>query len=427
MTEQEHLRKELQDKIGEIGSADILVGIPSYNNSKTIGRVVQAVSAGLAKYFPDAKSILVNSDGGSVDDTRKIVAETSFDLENILVSHRVNPIYKISTPYHGIPGKGSAFRMIYEIASALKVRACAVFDSDLRSITPEWVELLLRPILKEGFDYVAPYYQRHKYDGTITNSIVYPLTRALYGKRIRQPIGGEFGFSGEMAEYFLSKDVWETDVARFGIDIWMTTEAIARGSKICQAYLGAKIHDPKDPGSDLSAMLAQVMGALLNLMNEHVELWKGVKGSEPVPLFGFQYDVGLEPVAVSVERMLKNFDLGLQEFLPLWEGVLSKAVLSELESLRPVDEGLKFPDALWVRVIYEFALAARQNSMTRDHLLKSLTPLYLGRVASFVLETREINHWEVENKIENLCRVFEDNKPFLIEAWDKPPNTGGES
>ena len=62
----------------------------------------------------------------------------------------------------------------------------------------EWIELLAGPVLKGGYDYVAPLYARYKYDGTITNSIVYPLTRALYGQRIRQPIGGDFGFSGSL-------------------------------------------------------------------------------------------------------------------------------------------------------------------------------------------------------------------------------------
>jgi hypothetical protein len=90
-------------------------------------------------------------------------------------------------------------------------------DTDLRSITPEWIELLIKPVLEEDYDYVSPYYMRHKYDGTITNTIVYPLTRALYGKRIRQPIGGDFGFSGRLASFYLDKDVWESDVARFGI------------------------------------------------------------------------------------------------------------------------------------------------------------------------------------------------------------------
>ena len=78
-------------------------------------------------------------------------------------------------------------------------------DSDLRSITPEWIELLLGPVLEHGFDYVAPLYLRHKYDGTITNSIVYPLTRSLYGREVRQPIGGEFGFSGRLASHYLRR------------------------------------------------------------------------------------------------------------------------------------------------------------------------------------------------------------------------------
>ena len=297
-----------------IENADILVGIPSYNNARTIGHVVRAVQAGFAKYFPDKKAVLVNSDGGSSDGTMDVVHDSTIDnLQSILLSHKVNPFLKIATPYHGIPGKGSAFRKIFEIADSLNVQACAVVDSDLRSITPEWIELLVKPVLEEGFDYVAPLYQRHKYDGTITNSIVYPLTRALYGKRVRQPIGGDFGFSGRLAKFYLSEDVWETDVARYGIDIWMTTTAIANDFKICQAYLGAKIHDPKDPGADLSAMLYQVVGSTFDLMETYFDVWKGIADSRTVPTFGFHYDVGLEPVSVNLERMIDRFCLGVQE------------------------------------------------------------------------------------------------------------------
>lgn len=413
------LREEIQSQIRQIGKADILVGIPSYNNSKTIGRVVQAVSAGLAKYFHEAKAVMVNSDGGSLDGTPDAVASASIDLQSILVAHRVNPIHKIITPYHGIPGKGSAFRLIFEIAQALGVKACAVVDSDLRSITPEWIELLLRPILREGYEYVAPYYLRHKYDGTITNSIVYPLTRALYGKRIRQPIGGEFGFTGDLASYFLTKNVWGTDVARYGIDIWMTTTAIAKGAKICQSYLGAKIHDPKDPGADLSAMLTQVVGSVFALMEEHAGLWKQIQGSEPVPLFGFQYEVGLEPVHINIERMINAFRLGVTEFLPLWEGVLSTEVLGGLHTLKDAPESnFQFPDPLWVRLVYDFALASHRKAMTLGHLLKSFTPLYLGRVASFVLDVQHSPHGAVEDRIERLCQAFEQEKTYLVERWE---------
>ena len=247
------LRKDIQAELEKIKEADILLGIPSYNNARTIGHVVRAAQAGLAKYFPDKKAVLVNSDGGSTDGTTEIVQNTTIDdFASVMLHHR-RDMFRISTPYHGLPGKGSAFRTIFEIAEALDVKACAVVDSDLRSITPEWIELLIKPVMEGGFDYVAPLYLRHKYDGTITNSIVYPLTRALYGKRVRQPIGGDFGFSGKLAKFYLTKDVWETDVAKYGIDIWMTTTAIANDFRVCQSFLGAKIHDPKDPGADLSA------------------------------------------------------------------------------------------------------------------------------------------------------------------------------
>src|SRR4030043_2412389 len=206
------MEKSFHVQLEGIKEADILIGIPSYNNSRTIGHVVRAVLAGLAKYFPGAKAVIINSDGGSTDGTQEEVKKVQIeDFKTILTSHPVHPIQKIVTPYHGIPGKGSSFRTIFEITQILNAKACAVVDSDLRSITPEWMELLLRPVYEEGFDYVSPLYARHKFDGTITNSIVYPLTRALYGKRGRQPIGGDFGFSGKLAKPYLTKEVWRSE------------------------------------------------------------------------------------------------------------------------------------------------------------------------------------------------------------------------
>lgn len=402
-----------------IGEADILVGIPSYNNARTIGHVVRAVQAGLAKYFPDKRSVLVNSDGGSTDGTTDVVhTATIDDFSAILLHHRAEPVVKIATPYHGIPGKGSAFKTIFEIATALRAKACAVVDSDLRSITPEWIELLIKPVIESGFDYVAPLYHRHKYDGTITNSIVYPLTRALYGKRIRQPIGGDFGFSGRIAQFYLTKDVWETDVARYGIDIWMTTTAIANGFTICQAFLGAKIHDPKDPGADLSAMLFQVVGAAFDLMETYVHVWKKVNGSDGVPTFGFLYDVGLEPIAVNLDRMIDTFRLGVRELSDIWRLFLPVDIIDFLRGIAEREsETFHIPDDVWVSLIYRFALAAHNKALNREHLLKSLTPLYLGRVASFVVETRECGAPEVEEKIEGLCTAFEKGKQHLVDNW----------
>jgi glycosyltransferase involved in cell wall biosynthesis len=413
------LRNDIKDKIEGIGEVDILVGIPSYNNARTIGHVVKAIHAGLSKYFPDKKSVLVNSDGGSADGTMDVVDKTTIDdFQSILIHHRKEPVFKITTAYHGIPGKGSAFKNIFEIASALKAKACAVVDSDLRSITPEWIELLIKPVIDGNFDYVAPLYHRHKYDGTITNSIIYPLTRSLYGKRVRQPIGGDFGFSGKLADFYLTKDVWETDVAKYGIDIWMTTTAIANDFKVCQSFLGAKIHDPKDPGADLSAMLYQVVGATFELMETYALNWKNINNSENIPTFGFEYAVGLEPVSVNLDRMVEKFRLGIKELLPIWEQFISGEIIQFLNKTGIVPkEDFHLPDDVWVELIYSFSLAYHRKILNKEHLLKSLTPLYIGRVASFVIETWESSAGEVEEKIEKLCTSYERGKHFLMNNW----------
>ena len=414
------LRKDVVTQIEALNNTDILIGIPSYNNARTIGHVVRAVQAGLAKYFPGHKAVLVNSDGGSRDGTMDVVRSTRIeDQAAILVHHRTDSIPVIATPYEGIPGKGSAFRAIFEIADALDAKACAVVDSDLRSITPEWVELLIKPILQEESEFVAPLYHRHKFDGTITNSIVYPLTRALYGRRVRQPIGGDFGFSGKLARFYLSKDVWETDVARFGIDIWMTTTAVANGFSVSQSFLGAKIHDTKDPGADLSAMLYQVVSATFGLMETYPEVWKKAHGSEPVRTYGFQYAVGLEQVNVNVGRMLGIFREGIRNLRDIWIAVLGQGDFGEVASLGSVGaDAFRFPRGLWSRIIYDYALAYHRKSLPVEHLIKSLTPLYLGRTASFVLEMRDADQNGAEEEIERLCGEFEKNKEYLLNKWN---------
>jgi glucosylglycerate synthase len=339
----------------------------------------------------------------------------------MLISTPGQAAHRLSFPYHGIPGKGSAFRLVFEMARRLGARSCAVVDSDLRSITPEWIDLLLRPILFAHYDFVAPYYHRHKYDGTITNSIVYPLTRSLYCSQIRQPIGGEFGVSAALIKTYLQKDVWETDVARFGIDIWMTTVAIAEGFRICQSFLGAKLHDAKDPGADLSAMLHQVVSSVFSLMEEYESVWPERTESFAVPLFGFRFEVGLDPIHVNVDRMIDAYQRGCRELQDVWKIALRPETLSAIcaiaDDFAGSDRSFRLSDEIWATAIMEFAVAYRNNPIDRSQLLRSLTPLYLGRVASFVLETEKAGSQEVEERIEQLCACFERLKPYLVALW----------
>lgn len=416
------LAPSVEAQLSTLGSADIVVGIPSFNNAHTIAHVVRAVLTGLSKYFPDHRAVCVNADGGSRDGTPDIVAQVALpERAPVLIQHAIPDIQRVLTPYHGLPGKGSAFRTVFEIARRLGARACAVVDSDLRSIRPEWVELLVGPVLLREFDYVAPLYLRHKYDGTITNSIVYPMTRALYGLDVRQPIGGEFGFSGRLAEHYLRKPVWESDVARFGIDVWMTTTAIADGFNVCQSFLGAKIHDAKDPGSDLVSMFTQVVSSVFDLMVTHADRWPRIHTVSDVPLFGFPHGVGLEPVSVNVDRMLAIFKSATRDLREIWQEVLRPQTINRLvRTSEATDSEWHFSDELWVDVVYECAVAYRRRSLPPTQLLQSLVPLYLGRTASFVMQAGSDSAEGVEARIAKLAAVYLTKKPYLASQWPSP-------
>ncbi|TMF41436.1 MAG: glycosyl transferase family 2 [Chloroflexi bacterium] len=449
------LTPAIRDEISRLGHADIMVGIPSFKNAATIGYVVRASQAGLVQYFPDLRPVLVNSDAGSPDGTARVVVETEPPdyVEQILLVRPTNKLSRVSLTYpeiDGVGGKGAALRTIFEIAAALEVQALVVVDSDLRSIIPEWIELLAGPIVKGGYDFVAPLYARYKYDGTITNTVTYPLTRSLYGNRIRQPIGGDFGVSGDLVRHYLELDDWTDDISRFGIDIWMTTSALTGGFAVCQARLGAKVHDPKDPGADLGPMFRQVVGTILRLAATHPDNWLSIRGSHDVPAYGFERIIDPPPLEVNTLRLLTELHSGSLTLADTWRGMFAPAnaetvMVLAAEAGQLVDQArsrlglagdgapstattlemgealaaFHFPDDLWARLVYDLVVAARSSTPPIEQLVAALVPIYFGRVGSFVIENRHQTTDQAEERVERQAREFELLKPYLVERWQQ--------
>ena len=444
------LSPAIRDQIDRLGRADIMVGIPSYRNAATIGHVVRAAQAGLVQYFPDLRPVLVNADAGSPDGTQRVVAETEPPdyVERILLVRPTNRLERVALTYpevEGIGGKGAALRTIFEMAAALDVKALVVVDSDLRSIVPEWIELLSGPILKGGYDFVAPLYSRYKYDGTITNTVTYPLTRALYGHRIRQPIGGDFGVSGDLVRHYLTLDDWDEDISKFGIDIWMTTSALTGGFAVCQARLGSKVHDPKDPGADLGPMFRQVVGTILRLAVRNADRWLTIHGSHDVPAYGFERLADPPPLEVNTIRLLTEFHGGSLAMASTWAEMLTPSTLDTVMELAreagqlaeaaeragEADAGpamstermadslaaFHFPDAAWARVVYDLIVTSAAAPEAVERNVAALVPIYFGRVGSFVIENRKITTDEAEERVERQAREFELLKPYLVERW----------
>lgn len=408
------LRDEAKETLEKIKSADIVVGIPSYNSESTIENVARTVAEGLDRYFPSLKGVFFLADGGSTDDTREKVAGLGLGRTQ-----------KVITIYRGSPGKGSAVRATLGAVALLKAKVGVTLDADLRSIKPEWIKLMGEPILKDKCDFVAPLYLRHKFDATITNDIAYPLTRSLYGVRIKQPIGGDFAFSNILAKDLLSEDVWHTEVARFGVDIFITTTALAKGYRSGEAALGVKIHNPKDP-IELTPMLREVVGTLFSLAGKYYERWSKIKGSVLPRIPGKLEFVEPQEVKVNLEDLRMGFRAGWERFYSLWTDILEKETLEGLTRVKEEEESLS--PTLWARILYDYLVAYQVpiSPIDKHKLLWSLVPLYRMRTASFIEETQKMSNQEAEGVIEAQAEIFEDLKPYLIKRWSSELESPGK-
>ena len=411
--------KTIVDNPSNVRSADIIVGIPSYNEADCISVPTDTASRGLQEYFPRSKSVIINVDNNSSDGTRDAFMDTPT---------KVPKIY-ISTP-EGVKGKGNNLRNLFKAAIELNAQAVAVVDADLKSITPQWIQYLVEPLMGR-FDYVSPIYLRHKYDGTITNHIAYPMIRTLGGLRVRQPIGGDFGFSGRAARGFLAEKLWTDKTGNFGIDIWMTTIAVARQFNVCQAFLGTpKIHRPKDPAGDLAPMFTQVVATLFDLMIDFEYLWKYVGPSRPSSIYGFGQgmDQPAPAVDVSTDKLFASFKEGWKTHGDLWREVIPLADFRGIEEMAAIEsEGsFTFSSELWARIIFNFAVAYRNaDEADRDRLMEALIPFYHSRVLSFVNKTRNFDAREAEEYLDRTSRVFEAEKYYLIDRWDHAKSVNG--
>jgi glycosyltransferase involved in cell wall biosynthesis len=404
------LSLDAQVFLHDIEKADILVGIPSFNNVLTASYVISQVTKGLDTYFPNFRSVIFVSDGNSKDETLTSVKKLNLPSE----------VKLIPAIYMGISGKGRAVRAIFEAAVRLNVKSVALVDSDLRSITPEWMQLLIAPTMA-GTGFVAPYYNRRKYDGTITNFLCYPLTKSLFGKDIRQPIGGDFGLSIELVKDLLDSPMWELpDVCRFGIDIFETYTALAKGYKVKQALLGVKNHDAKDPSSQLASMFRQVINVMFTSIECYESVWKTIEGASKTELFGdIKSNSTPEQIQVSLPATIEAFKNNYDSYTDIYKSFLEPEILNKFEQLRQNEiSKVDFPSDIWAKTVYSFIAEFHKNPVYgRDKLIDALRVLWIGRIAVFLKETWEESEEQSEARIVKEAETFEKLKLYLIDKY----------
>jgi glucosylglycerate synthase len=420
MAEANMIAESARPAIQQRSTADVLIAVTTFNNESTIGAVLKAARTALLQ-FPQYRGLILQMDGGSDDATIKRAKEALPD-EVTFAQERypLYPLHRLQISHHSVPGKDNAYRAIFTLSKELDAKACCIVGGDAM-LTPDWIASLIQPVLETGFDLAAPSYRRHKYDGLLVSGILYPVLRALFGKRIRQPIGNDFAYSRGLIRQCLSMDTWGSEAARRDIDFWITLCALEQNLKICQVNLGSRPQSSQAGEADLGAILSKLAGVTYLEMERTAELWQRVRGSTPVAVFGLRFDPENEVDKPNAKPMIDAYRIGYKNLQDIWGLVLPPAALLELKRMsRQSDEEFRFGAELWARTVYDFAIAHRLRHIGRDHLLQALIPLYLGWVASFVLTVAEANFAQAEEQLERVCLAYESQKPYLISRWRWP-------
>jgi hypothetical protein len=398
-----------------VGQVDILVGLPTLDNAATVADVVRAVHVSFTSHFPRLRTVMINSDGGSTDGTPELIRDASFsESDMVQTSHSLRTLHRVVAPYHGLPGKHTALRTIFAAAELTQAKVLVVVDPAGPATSAERVTELVTPIARSDIEFLAPRYRRHPRDGLLVTQLARPLVRALYGVALDEPLGAEFSCSGRFASHCLEQAIWDHEVARFAIDLWLRTEAIAEGFAVGQIWrpavtaAGARIR--------LREAVQQVVLALIESLREHQSFW--TKGTGVVELRTWGDDAGVSPEAPAWDHdaLAEQARHDIVEIRPLLADVLAPELLTRIVDdvsgavFRPDDE-------LWVRIVYAFAAATRRGPASIEHLAGMFVPLYLWRAAAFMAGTAGEADLAVHARLDSLCETFQRLKPELVDNW----------
>jgi hypothetical protein len=410
---------DLLRRLMAVGQVDVLVGLPTLNNAGTVGDVARAVHTSFATHFRRERTLLLNCDGGSDDGTPEIVRGASLKEEETLVAKEaLRTIHRVSAPYHGQPGKGPALQTLFAVAELVQAKAIAVYDPDVTSLTPDWVERLAGPVWRGQADFVAPLFVRHPRDGLLVTQVVRPLFRAAYAHRVREPLAAEFACSGAFAARCLAAPIWDQEVARYGIDLWLTGTALSEGFRCAEAPLGLRMVSPGAPRPQLPEVFRQVVSALLLCLEHHSSYWPPRAGSEPLALLGQDGTPAPDAQPIDPGPMLDSFRTGLRDLAPILPEILDGETLAALhEAVAAADADVRVPDVVWARTLWQAVAAHHKGVIHRDHVVQALVPLYLGRAGAFLLENAASEAGRTAGRLEDLCRAMEETKPELLRRW----------
>jgi hypothetical protein len=408
--EVEPVAQQAQQKIEQTQTADLVVGIVAELDPESV-----VVLRDTLRTLPGSPRVAI------------LIDDRTLNLEPLdpeaTGSTFLVPWHKLTPDAPGTPmlGMATAYQAVFAACEQFGTRGCCVVASKLESAGLEWVRQLVRPLLEDGMDLVAPRYARRKFDGLLNSSIIAPLMRCLYGKRIHNPMGPDLGISRRLSQKIPTANGSTGNAISRGNSLASVAPGVlCNGLQACEVHVGARIYPPTD-WTNISSIIAQVLSPIFLDMERYAPCWQRTRASVSVSAFGDPVYVTQDEGSVDVSRLIESFQLANRDLQEIWGLVLPPSTLVELRKLSrmPVEQ-FRMSDDLWVRIVYDFALGHRLRIINRDHLLKSMTPLYLAWVASFALALGSSAESTLEQRLERLSVAYESGRSYLVSRWRWP-------
>ncbi|HKT46134.1 MAG TPA: hypothetical protein VJP87_01295 [Candidatus Acidoferrales bacterium] len=415
--EEAFLPDELLRQLMSVGEVDLIVGIRAHHEPASLHQLMEQAENICLQTFVRDRIALVGIDGH-----RNGAGPSSEEEPNPSLYRRtgaLRTVHRLTIGSKVHPADGTMVRQLFTTADLLRAKAVAMISPSSAELPRDWLLNLLCPLRQEKFDYVAPLYRRHWNQGLLIRTLLYPMTRAVFGYRIREMYSEDFAFSGSLLARSIDRDFWQNEAIHSRTESWMAVQALETGMPVCQAFLGQKDYPVSASGAAIVDAIRQAVGTLFSLMETHQSFWMTASGSRAVRTIGPEHELLVEPVRVNRDRLFEMFHVGVSELAEVLAMILSPETHAEVRKLAAEGaEKLAFPMELWVRILYEFAAAYHRSVIDRDHLVQALVPLYRGKIGSFFEENRGATPETIEAGCEALCLEFERQKPYLIEKWN---------
>lgn len=386
------------EKARQLKSVDILVGVLCKDVETTVLNVLNVINEGLYQHFPDHSLAIVVSKGKSSDNTDAAIGLFQpYNSIDFIVTDDIT---------HG--GKGAGVMTIFEIAHEADAKCVVLMDGDLLSIKHNWIQTIANPVVYGRSDLTVPYYIRDKNDGVITNNLVYPFTRALYGIDIRQPIAGEFALSQNLYEILRKHPLCPPD---FGIDIFIVTTAAAEGLYVKEGLFSLKIHESTthylEPEKFLIPMFRKVTKSMFELAKYYEGYWKQRPSYWRARYHRESFSQKPIPVRVNIDEMNQSFKNEFFSSKEIYTRFIPDELIASIESI--ANNGNSFTAALWAKIVYHYASSYKNLTDETDKysLLDTLKTLWLGRFVSYARQVKEMDINDAEKIIQSQAEEFE--------------------